>query len=74
MTTRAGASAATVASDDAFVLKGRKLLPGTKLKDTSRFGDDIWQLRPAQLQKHERSHILDFRRIPARQRLVRKWR
>ncbi|WP_394622409.1 hypothetical protein JNUCC0626_49625 (plasmid) [Lentzea sp. JNUCC 0626] len=57
-------------AEDALVLAGRELTPGTDLDTTARFGQDVWQLRPAQLQAHERSHILDFGRIPAAYRLA----
>lgn len=57
-------------AEDAFVLAGRELMPGTVLESTARFGEDLWRLRPAQLQVHERSHLLDFRHIPAGYRLA----
>jgi hypothetical protein len=59
-------------SDAALVLAGRKLRPGLKLADTSRFGDDVWVLTPAIHQRHLRGLVLDFRTLPERFRLVAK--
>jgi hypothetical protein len=58
--------------DAALVLAKRKLRAGLRLADTSRFGDDVWVLTPAILQRHERSLSLDFRTLPERFRLVAK--
>ena len=54
------------------VLAKRKLRPGLKLVDTSRFDDDVWVLTPAVHQQHLRAQILDFRTLPERFRLVAK--
>lgn len=53
---------------DPFVFAGRPLRAGRPLESTSRFSDDVWDLSPAMLKKHERRFILDFRRIPASHR------
>ncbi len=57
---------------DPFVFHGRRLRPGCRLEDTSRFSDDVWVLGPAMLKKHERRFILDFTLIPAVHRQVGK--
>ena len=51
---------------------GRPLRAGRVLEFTSRFSDDVWDLGPAMLKKHERRFILDFRLIPASHREVGK--
>jgi hypothetical protein len=38
------------AGEQDYILSGRPLRPGTSLGSTARFGDDRWDLRPAQLQ------------------------
>ncbi|MFI5979215.1 hypothetical protein [Streptomyces sp. NPDC051452] len=55
-----------------FVLHGCPLKPGSRLQETSRFADDVWNLGPAMVKKHERRFILDFRLIPATHRHVGK--
>lgn len=57
---------------DAFVLAGRTLQAGVRLADTSRFGEDIWLLKHAQLQRHQSELVLNFRSIPATFRLTAK--
>ncbi|QTI90625.1 hypothetical protein [Streptomyces sp. AgN23] len=57
---------------DPFVLNGCRLQPESRLEETSRFSDDVWNLGPALLKKHERRFILDFRLIPATHRQVGK--
>ncbi|MER5358847.1 hypothetical protein [Streptomyces sp. NPDC002785] len=61
----------TVAAD-AFVLAGRPLLPGVRLADTSRFSDDIWRMKHAQMQRQQTELVMNFGRIPARFRQVAK--
>jgi len=61
-----------VPGDDIFVLHGRPLRGGVALEETSRFGDHVWQLRPAIHKSSSRSLVLTFDRIPARFRLVAK--
>ena len=60
--------AGSPASSDPFVFAGRPLRAGRALESTSRFSDDVWDLSPAMLKKHERRFILDFRMIPASHR------
>jgi len=55
-----------------FVLRGRPLRPDCALESTSRFNDDVWDLSPAMLKKHERRFILDFGLIPASRQRVAK--
>jgi len=50
------------------VLHGRDLRPGAELAATSGFDDACWNLAPAILQRHERSLVLDFDRLPAAHR------
>lgn len=57
---------------DPFVFHARRLRPGWTLEDTPRFSDEIWNLAPAMLKKHERRFILDFTHIPANYRQVAK--
>ncbi|WNV83100.1 hypothetical protein [Umezawaea sp. Da 62-37] len=61
----------TVAAD-AFVLAGRPLLPGVRLSDTSRFSEDIWRMKHAQMQRHQTELTMNFARVPARFRHVAK--
>ncbi|MEW2265801.1 hypothetical protein ACGF5T_24285 [Streptomyces sp. NPDC047853] len=61
----------TVAAD-AFVLAGRPLLPGVRLADTSRFSDDVWRLKHAQVQRHQTDLVMNFGRIAERFRQVAK--
>ncbi|MFE6155517.1 hypothetical protein [Streptomyces sp. NPDC057889] len=57
---------------DAFVLAGRTLRTGVRLAETSRFGDDIWLLKHAQLQEQQTELVLNFQTIPATFRTVAK--
>lgn len=50
------------------VLHGRQLRPGTLLRNTARFEDDVWSLEPATLQGHERRLILRFDVVSERYR------
>jgi hypothetical protein len=52
-----------------LVLAARPLRPGIALADTSRFGEDLWRLEPAVLQRHVASLTLRFTTVPARYRL-----
>jgi hypothetical protein len=58
--------------DDEFVLQGRPLRPGQALHETARFRDPQWPLRPAILQRSQKSHTLNFEAIPARYRHLAK--
>jgi hypothetical protein len=51
-----------------YVLSGRPLRPGTSLGSTARFGDDWWDLRPAQLQHQDKALSLNFANVPERYR------
>ncbi|MEV5090323.1 hypothetical protein AB0N18_20820 [Streptomyces griseoincarnatus] len=51
---------------DPYVLHGRPLRTGSRLEDTSRYSDDIWQLTAARLQAHECALILNFPTLPQR--------
>ena len=53
---------------DPYVFHDRRLREGCRLEDTSRFSDDVWNLAPAMLKKHERRFILDFTLIPVSHR------
>ncbi|MFF1691985.1 MULTISPECIES: hypothetical protein [unclassified Streptomyces] len=53
-------------SENAHVLAGRPLRPGSRLEDTARFSDDVWRLAPAIVQVQERTVVLNFPTIPAR--------
>ena len=57
---------------DPYVLAGRPLRPGARRASTSRFGDDVWDLTPALLQRHKNALILNFPTLPARFRQVAK--
>ncbi|QKW52667.1 hypothetical protein [Streptomyces buecherae] len=57
---------------DAFVLAGRPLLPGVRLADTSRFGDDVWHLKHAQVQRQQSSLVMNFEQTPERFRQTAK--
>ena len=59
-------------SADATVLKGRVLVAGQNLRDTSTFADDRWDLNPAVHKLHTRSQTLDFTTVPACVRHVSK--
>jgi hypothetical protein len=65
LVTRAGGEEA-----DPFVFHSRRLRAGCLLETTSRLSDDVWNLGPAMLKKHERRFILDFTLIPATHRQV----
>lgn len=54
------------------MLAGRPLRPGTELAGTSRYRDDVWDLGPAQLQKHLVGKVLDFTTLPAAYRVTAK--
>lgn len=56
------------AGGDRHVFEGRPLRTGRPLEATARFSDDVWDLSPGMLKKHERRFILDFRPIPASHR------
>ena len=56
------------AGEQDYVLSGRPLRPGTSLESTSRFGDDWWDLRPAQLQQQDKALSLNFANVPERYR------
>ncbi|MFB7124701.1 hypothetical protein [Kitasatospora sp. NPDC056273] len=47
------------------VLAGRPLVPGVRLADTSRFGDDTWLLKHAQTQRHQETIVINFAPLPA---------
>jgi hypothetical protein len=55
-----------IPDDNDFVLAGRPLRTGVTLASTARFGDDVWRLEPAILQKHVKSLALNFPAIPDR--------
>ncbi len=57
---------------DPYVLASRPLRPGARRAGTSRFGDDIWDLTPALLQRHKNALILNFPTLPARFRQAAK--
>jgi hypothetical protein len=57
---------------DRLVLARRPLRPGTSAGSTSAFGDDIWQLSPAEFKRHQLAQILDFTTLPADLRNVAK--
>ncbi|MDH6709893.1 integrase [Kitasatospora sp. MAA19] len=46
------------------VLAGHPLVPGVRLADTSRFGDDTWQLKHAQTQRHQNAIVINFALVP----------
>ena len=62
----------TKASPRALVLDGHELRSGVNLSDTSRFGDDVWDLSPINHQEHLRRNILNFPTLPQRFQLVAK--
>jgi integrase len=57
---------------DPFVFHDRRLSAGWSVEETPRFSDDVWNLAPAMLKKHERRFILDFRLVQAAHRHVAK--
>ena len=56
------------AGEQDYVLSGRPLRPCTSLGSTARFGDDWWDLRPAQLQRQAKALSLNFANVPDRYR------
>ena len=56
------------AGEQDYELSGRPLRPGTSLGSTARFGDDWWDLRPAQLQHQDKALSLNFANVPERYR------
>ena len=56
------------AGEQDYVLSGRPQRPGTSLGSTARFGDDWWDLRPAQLQNQAKALSLNFANVPERYR------
>jgi integrase len=54
------------------VLEGHELREGIDLADTSRFGEDVWDLGPINHQDHLLRSILNFPTLPARFRAVSK--
>lgn len=58
--------------DEIRVLREYPLRDGHELAGTSRFSDDVWNLRPACHQHHARSLTLDFTTIPQGYRLLAK--
>ena len=57
-------------ADDPLVFHARRLRAGWPLGQTPRFSDNVWDLSPAMLKKHERRFILDFALVPASHRQV----
>ncbi|MFI6163034.1 hypothetical protein ACIA59_24170 [Micromonospora haikouensis] len=55
-----------------MVLAGRELRPDIDIETTARFGDPVWELTPALVQKHQRRMKLDFTTLPERYRHVAK--
>lgn len=35
-----------------------------RLADTSRFGENVWYLKQAQMQRHQTEQVLNFERVP----------
>ncbi|MFD7487738.1 hypothetical protein [Streptomyces mirabilis] len=66
LATFAAAPPADLALQNIHVLHGRQLRPTAQLEETSRYGDDIWRLRPAQLKEHDTALILNFPTLPQR--------
>ncbi len=62
------APGARPAGEQDYMLIGRPLRPATSLESTSRFGDDWWDLRPAQLQHQAKALSLNFANVPNRYR------
>lgn len=56
----------------AFVLHGRVLRPDSELERSSRFGDEVWRLEPALLQKQQKALSLHFATLPVPHRAVAK--
>ncbi|GCE40847.1 hypothetical protein Rhow_004490 [Rhodococcus wratislaviensis] len=54
------------------MLQARTLREGIDLADTSRYGDDVWVLDPAQTQSHYKALILNFIALPESYRPVAK--
>lgn len=70
-------AAATLNTDlslnEELVLSRRPLRPETVLTTTARFGDDVWPLGPAQLQRHQNRMRLNFALVPAPYRQTAKY-
>lgn len=66
MTTSPAAARRLQHPADPYVLASRPLRPGARRAATSRFGDDVWDLTPALLQRHKNALILNFPTLPAR--------
>ncbi|MFJ5924668.1 hypothetical protein ACIQF6_18915 [Kitasatospora sp. NPDC092948] len=54
------------ALQNTHVLHGRQLRSGFRLENTSRYGEDIWRLFPAQRKEHDVALILNFLALPSR--------
>ena len=52
-------------SDDVLVLRNRPVRLGTSCEHLSRFGDDVWHLRPAHPDAHVNTQPIRWQRIPA---------
>ncbi|PAZ11157.1 hypothetical protein CLM62_36980 [Streptomyces sp. SA15] len=72
LATFAASPPADLALQNIHVLHGRQLRPGFRLEDTSRYGEDIWRLWPAQLKAHDAALILNFPSLPQRFRSAAK--
>ena len=66
----AASPASSPVPPEAKVFATRPLRTGVRLEDTACFGDDVWNLLPAMLQKHKKTLQLDFTTIPAGFRLA----
>lgn len=55
-----------------FVLHGRPLRPGVRIRDTASFDADYWSLNPAIVQKSGLARALDFSETPVEHRLTLK--
>lgn len=62
--TAAPGRAAAPGDGDPLVFAARPLRIGCALERTARFSDQVWDLSPAMLKKHDRHFILDFGLIP----------
>lgn len=63
--TRAAGEASGDGTDSRLVLAGRRLNPAWTLASTARYGNDAWDLKPAQFQAHSKALLLNFAVIPA---------
>ncbi|SIS03855.1 hypothetical protein SAMN05444858_1494 [Micromonospora avicenniae] len=52
------------------MLAGRELRADIAVESTARFGDLVWDLMPALVQKHQRRMKLDFTTLPQRYRVA----